>query len=210
MQSRYEGAASLYINSGAGTFADRAVEWGVDVYGLLGCAFADFDNDGYLDVFLSAPLGPAGLYRNNDGAAFVEDGTSRGVPTGPWRAASWGDVNGDEAVDFVGALQSSEFELFMNDPATGNFTVETARRGISVQGGRTSGVSVLCDVTGDGHRKSVCARGGWCVRLLLRCPPSSLFSRSGRAPWAAGSFQRAVHQRRDGVFLVKNPRMGPA
>lgn len=52
----YHGTDTLYRNDGAGGFVDVTAEAGLPVEGVRwgsGCAFLDFDNDGYLDLFIA-------------------------------------------------------------------------------------------------------------------------------------------------------------
>jgi len=45
----------LYINNGDGTFTNLAAEWGVDFsHHSFGASAADFNNDGYLDIFVTS------------------------------------------------------------------------------------------------------------------------------------------------------------
>ncbi|HTL08140.1 MAG TPA: CRTAC1 family protein, partial [Chitinophagaceae bacterium] len=57
----------LYTGVGKGGFTDRGKDWGIqDQKGFYnGAAYADFDNDGDLDLVVNALNGPALLYKNN-------------------------------------------------------------------------------------------------------------------------------------------------
>src|SRR5262249_58581562 len=57
----------LYRNDGGGHFTDVTVDAGlvVDLYGM-GAAAADFDNDGWVDLFVTA-VGTNHLFRNTGG-----------------------------------------------------------------------------------------------------------------------------------------------
>jgi hypothetical protein len=91
---------ALYRNNGNGTFSDitRAAGLQVELYGL-GVASADFDNDGWVDLYVTA-LGPNRLFRNRGGSRF-EDVTQRagvgdpGFSTG----AAWVDYDRDGRLD---------------------------------------------------------------------------------------------------------------
>jgi hypothetical protein len=77
--------------------------------GSLSNAWADFDNDGDLDMAVSLKSGEIRLYRNErDVLASV--GAVLGLPTsgGEFRAISWGDYDGDGWLD-VYAVQSGAF-----------------------------------------------------------------------------------------------------
>ena len=58
------GPGALYRNASAGQFADATDQAGVANSGYgLGCAAADYDSDGDLDLYITA-YGPNILYRN--------------------------------------------------------------------------------------------------------------------------------------------------
>ena len=62
----WNGARILYHNNGDGTFTDVAVEAGVNAQmgAAGGCAFADYDNDGDIDLYVANRNGLDALYRN--------------------------------------------------------------------------------------------------------------------------------------------------
>jgi len=70
--------------------------------GSLSNAWADFDNDGDLDLAVSLKSGEIRLYRN-DGGVLVSVGAAMGLPTagGEFRALSWGDYDGDGWIDLL-------------------------------------------------------------------------------------------------------------
>jgi hypothetical protein len=91
---------ALYRNNRNGTFTDvtRASGLAVEMYGL-GVAAADFDNDGDVDVYITA-LGPSRLFRN-DGRGRFEDVTARaGVGEQAFStSAVWFDYDRDGRLD---------------------------------------------------------------------------------------------------------------
>src|SRR2546430_42622 len=95
---------ALYRNNHNGTFTDitRASGLAVEMYGL-GVAAADFDNDGNVDIYITA-LGGNHLFRNRGGGRF-EDVTERAgvADTGFSTSALWFDYDRDGRLDlFVG------------------------------------------------------------------------------------------------------------
>lgn len=98
--------AALYQNDGSGRFADVTAGSGLDVslYGM-GVAFGDYDNDGRVDVFVTA-VGENFLFRNLGQGKFENVTASAGVAgeKNEWStAAAWFDLENDGDLDlFVG------------------------------------------------------------------------------------------------------------
>jgi hypothetical protein len=78
----YQGMANLlFHNAGDGTFTDVSKEAGIaDGNGKgLGVAFADYDDDGFTDVYVANDSVQSFLYRNLKGRGFEEVGLLAGV-----------------------------------------------------------------------------------------------------------------------------------
>jgi enediyne biosynthesis protein E4 len=78
----YQGVANLlFHNDGDGTFADVSAKAGIaDANGKgLGVAFADYDGDGFTDVYVANDSVQSFLYRNAAGRGFEEVGLLAGV-----------------------------------------------------------------------------------------------------------------------------------
>lgn len=117
---------ALYRNEGDGSFTDVSEQTGLDVRGLInGVARADFDNDGWPDLFLSA-YGENRLFRNRGNGRFEEVTRESGLGNreGYWTGASWGDYNRDGWVDLyvTGYVRYGQ----------GNASGARARRGIEI------------------------------------------------------------------------------
>jgi len=73
---------SLYRNNGDGTFADVSGQSGIRVshqsYGMTVVA-ADFDRDGWPDIYVACDSSPSLLFMNNRDGTFREEGLLRGV-----------------------------------------------------------------------------------------------------------------------------------
>jgi enediyne biosynthesis protein E4 len=76
------GRHSLYHNNGDGTFTDVSEKAGIakatDSYGMTVVA-ADFDEDGWPDIFVACDSTPSLLFMNNHDGTFREEGVLRGV-----------------------------------------------------------------------------------------------------------------------------------
>ena len=91
---------ALYRNNHDGTFADVTHTSGlaVEMYGL-GVTAADYDNDGNVDLYVTA-LGPNHLFRNVGGGKFADVTAQAGVgDPGFSTSAAWLDVDRDGRLD---------------------------------------------------------------------------------------------------------------
>ena len=89
--------AALFHNDHDGTFTDMAVKAGVtnDRWGY-GVSIADYDNDGWPDIYVSN-YGNNRLYHNNHDGTFTDVAEKAGVALGNWSTGSaWGDYDGDD------------------------------------------------------------------------------------------------------------------
>src|SRR6188508_3544882 len=82
-------------------------------------AFADYDNDGDLDLFVGFDGKPNRLYRNDKGV-FTDVASAAGVAdTRPTRAAAWGDFDADGDPDlllgFTPAQGASVLKVYRNN-----------------------------------------------------------------------------------------------
>ena len=74
----------FYENNGDGTFADRTVAYGVGHTGQCRSLHAaDYDGDGWLDLFVVNLSGSNVLYRNLEGEGFVDVTAAAGAPHRP-------------------------------------------------------------------------------------------------------------------------------
>lgn len=90
----------LYENKGNGTFTDATKQAGVgDTHYGIGCAMADYDNDGLVDIYLTN-FGPNVLYRNNGNGTFSDVTSIARVGDDQWSAsAAFFDYDNDGDLD---------------------------------------------------------------------------------------------------------------
>lgn len=120
----YEGLANiLYRNNGDGTFTDVSEKSGIGKHigKGMGVAFADYDNDGFTDIFVANDTVPNFLFHNERNGTFREVAFQAGVAMNDdGRALSsmgvdFRDINNDGRPDlFISALTNETFPLFKN------------------------------------------------------------------------------------------------
>ena len=169
---------ALYRNDRDGTFTDVTEAAGVSGgrFGM-GVAVADYDGDGWQDLYVTN-YGPNDLYRNNGDGSFSEVAKDAGLLAPGWSTSGvWFDYDGDGRLDlfvcsFVRYDQSlsrlcfdhlrkrtyyclptlfdpTPSHLFRND-GNGRFTDVSRESGIAGHPGKAFGV-VATDVNNDGH-----------------------------------------------------------
>jgi hypothetical protein len=163
----------LYRNNGDGTFTDVTDKAGVaaNIYGMAAIA-ADFDNDGFVDLFVTG-YGRAILYRNRGDGTFEDVTAKAGIKVDGWSISSaWLDYDRDGCVDlFVGRYvkfdpkyrnyypadnypgpldYAADTNRLFHNNCNGTFTDVTDKSGIGSYKGRTMGVTAA-DFDGDGY-----------------------------------------------------------
>jgi hypothetical protein len=117
--------AALFHNNHDGTFTNVTAKAGVSNgrWGF-GVAIADYDNDGWPDIFV-ANFGKDRLYHNNHDGTFTDVAEKAGVTMGNWSdGATWGDYDGDGRLDlFVSGYLHYDVK---NQPTAGDPTVPRA------------------------------------------------------------------------------------
>lgn len=112
-----------YRNLGKGRFEDVTVRWGLDkAHGrTLGVSAADYDRDGWPDLFLANDELEADLYRNRKGQGFESVAVRAGCAYGAdgnvmgGMGADWGDYDRDGWQDLlVGTYEFEPKPLFRN------------------------------------------------------------------------------------------------
>ena len=97
---------ALYRNQGDGTFVDVSASAGMTSQTSgKGLAWGDYDNDGFVDLYVARGAVAAGsfsntLYHNNGNGTFSDVSAAAGVAatTNTWSAV-WGDYDNDGFLD---------------------------------------------------------------------------------------------------------------
>ena len=135
----YKGqSATLYHNRGNGTFENVTARAGMnDPAGkTLGVALLDYDDDGWMDLFVANDTEPNKLYRNNRNGTFTDNAIIAGVAFSEAGTARAGmgvdaadyDGSGRQSV-VIGNFTNESIALYHND-GTGLFTDDAPASGI--------------------------------------------------------------------------------
>ena len=113
---------SLLRNNGDGTFEDVTKKAGLlSLHPTQTAAWADFDNDGWLDLFVGheqtgPEKHPSQLFHNNHDGTFTEVGAANGLADlGFVKGVAWGDFNNDGRPDLYVSRKGQPNLLFRND-----------------------------------------------------------------------------------------------
>ncbi len=136
----YKGqSATLFHNKGNGTFENVTQRAGLHdpASKSLGVALLDYDNDGWLDLFVTNDTEPNKLYHNNHNGTFTDVAVLAGVAfseSGRVRAgmgadAADYDASGRQSV-LIGNFTNESMALYRND-GSGLFTDDAITSGIA-------------------------------------------------------------------------------
>ena len=128
------GQDRLYNNTGAGDFVDSTSSAGIltETANGEGVSWADYDNDGDLDIFVANEWGnPSYLYRNNGNGTFTEVAASAGI-NGVFAADAplWLDYDNDGDFDLFIANWAQAPRVYKNN-GNGTFTDVSSSSGVT-------------------------------------------------------------------------------
>ena len=158
----------LYHNRGDGTFEDVSQRSGIAAkkgHGL-GVAFADYDGDGFIDIYVANDGMQQYLFHNNGNGTFSEVGLDSGAALnldgGPLSGMGvvFQDYDNDGLPDvIVTTLPRQTYAVFHND-GHGSFSDRGLQTGVTMLSGVTAGWGVgLEDFDNDGQKDLFVAQG---------------------------------------------------
>ncbi|SPF48063.1 ASPIC/UnbV domain protein [Candidatus Sulfopaludibacter sp. SbA4] len=214
------GLDSLFHNNGDGTFRDVTEASGIGKikgrYGLTPVA-ADYDEDGWPDIFVACDTSASLLLMNNHDGTFREEGVERGAglnDDGVEQAGMGvgiGDYNLDGHLDlFKGHFTDDTSALYRND-GKGNFNDVTLSVGLGVETRFTGWGAGIVDLDNDGYPDLFLVTGNVYPEIDGKVPgypyktPRVIFRSLGNGKFeelleAAGPAMEALHSSRGCAF----------
>jgi hypothetical protein len=165
----FKGATNiLYHQRADGSFEDVSAKSGIEEPGgkALGVAFGDFDNDGFMDIFVANDSVRQSLYHNKGDGTFEDIAISSGAgydengKTYAGMGIAAGDYDNDGYADiFITTLSNETYPLYHNDRDL-SFTYATNTAGVGRITLQYSGWGThFIDVDNDGLRDLFVAQG---------------------------------------------------
>jgi hypothetical protein len=152
------GRCYLFHNDGKGRFLDVSKEAGVDTvkaYGLTAVA-ADFDNDGWPDIYVASDSTASSYFRNRRDGTFVEEGLERGVALNEDGAEQAGmglgigDYKPDGTVGILKTHFADDTSVLYENNGKGDFTDATLKSGLGVEARYVCWGAGIVDLDNDG------------------------------------------------------------
>jgi enediyne biosynthesis protein E4 len=160
--NEYRGTPNiLYRNNSDGTFTDVSLQSRISQYAGkgMGVAFADYDDDGFTDIFVSNDTFPNSLLHNNGDGTFTDVALVAGVAynengkTVAGMGADFRDIDNDGRPDvFHAAMFGDSFPLYRN-VGNGQFEDVTDSTGLTAMTTRLTAWGVgIFDFDNDGNK----------------------------------------------------------
>jgi enediyne biosynthesis protein E4 len=205
------GRHSLYRNNGDGTFTDVTQASGIGKpeggYGLTAVA-ADFDNDGWPDIYVACDSTPSLLFRNNHDGTFTEQALDAGVALsedGMVQAGMGlgvGDFNLDGNLHIVKTHFAGDTPAVYINDGKGNFRDATLHSGLAVETRFVTWGVGVADLDNDGRPDIFSVTGGIYPEVKDNyAAPRVVFRNLGK-----GRFEELIGQAGPGVDALHSSR----
>ncbi|MEO8736620.1 MAG: CRTAC1 family protein [Edaphobacter sp.] len=202
----------IYRNQGDGTFKEVTAATGISkatsTYAMTSVA-ADFDNDGWTDLYVASDSTPSLLFRNQHNGTFMEEGVERGVglsSDGMEQAGmgvAIGDFNLDGNLDIFKTHFSDDTSVLYQSDGKGNFTDVTIESGLAVETRYISWGTGFADFDNDGWPDLAIVTGSVYPEVEARFPqyplvtPRIIFRNLGN-----GKFEELIEEAGSGISAL--------
>ncbi len=214
------GALSLYLNNGDGTFTDVSEKSGIrkgrGSYAMTAVA-ADFDNDGWPDIYVACDSTPSYFFKNNHDGTFSEIGVESGVALNEdgmeqsGMGLGIGDYNLDGNLDILKTHFADDTSILYRNDGKGNFSDVTIRSGLGVETRYVGWGAGMFDFDNDGNPDIFWVTGNVYPEVEAKLPsypfksPRVLFRNLGNGKFEeliglAGPAMEAAHASRGCAF----------
>jgi enediyne biosynthesis protein E4 len=162
------GSVQLFHNNGDGTFTDVSKPSGVAAasgsYPMTVVA-ADYDNDGWPDIYVACDSTPSWLFHNQHNGTFREEGLERGVALSEdgleqaGMGVGVGDYNLNGNLDIFKTHFADDTNVLYHNDGKGNFDDVTTRSGLGVETRYVGWGAGIVDLDNDGYPDLFVATG---------------------------------------------------
>ena len=210
------GYVQLFRNNGDGTFTDVSKASGIAAaaksYPMTAVA-ADYDNDGWPDIYVACDSTPSWLFRNQKDGTFKEEGLERGVALSEdgleqaGMGIAIGDVDLDGHLDVFKTHFADDTNVLYRNDGAGFFTDVTIRAGIGVETRYVGWGAGMADFDNDGLPDIFMVTGGVYPEVEKTLPaypvktPRLVFRNLGN-----GRFEELIEEAGPGVAAVHTSR----
>jgi enediyne biosynthesis protein E4 len=210
------GFVQLFHNNGDGTFTEVSKQSGVAAavgsYPMT-CVAADYDNDGWPDIYVACDSTPSWLFRNQHDGTFREEALERGVALSEdgleqaGMGAAIGDIDLDGNLDIFKTNFADDTNVLYRNDGKGNFDDVTIHSGLGVETRYVGWGAGIVDLDNDGLLDLFVATGSVYPEVEKKVPaypfrtPRLVFRNLGD-----GRFEELIEEAGPGVSDVHASR----